>query len=1009
MSENKRINILTHEELQEIYGHPRFSEEDRLYFFKLNGEEEKHLKKFRSLESKVFFILNLGYFKAKQQIFPIKESEEVNGDIHAILKMRFPSRKKSELKKLPLPTEYSIKNQVLQIQLYKNMSNGSRKDLLKLLREKVKISLDPVFLFREIISFVGKRKIVLPSYSTLQDTIGKILSDEEERIQKILMKHLPSNISLKLSNILKSENKFNELSNLKRDSKNFSYGQMKKEIEKKELIANIFKFATKFIPKTKISTENVKYYGSRVEYYTTHRLQSISESSAKFHLICYIYDRFKLINDNLINCLTYHVKKINDEVIEASREQIVDHKVTLNQTILNTCKVLNLFVDENIPDDLSFGRVRKMAYKIIEKDKIENIQAVIKNSSIDLEALKWENIEQVAPKFKKNIRQVIMNIELDGSSANESLIQAIQTIQRSIKDKQPLKNYKNFLPSAILSEGLKKHIVSQSEKGREVINLDRYEFLVYSLVSDGFESGDIFCKNSNNYRSISDDLIDEKEWKKIKKNISKNLDIDFLTKESDQFLDELQELLENKYAETNDNIVNKSNAYIKLKKHKGKDKWVLPYKKLEESFNPVFDKMPQTSVYDIMCHVNEKTKFISDFKHISMKNCKTKVDPQPIFASLIALGTNIGLSKMTSISNISWPAMRAANSNFIRPETLKSANDSIINYTVQLPSYELYKNEDGCTHSSSDGQKYETHFNTTKSRNSPKYFGLKKGVVCYSLIANHIPINAKVIGANEHESHHVFDILYNNTSEIKPDIHSTDSHGVNNVNFFILDCFGYKFAPRYKNIGGKFNRLVSFKSIDCYRKKLISPSMKIDIDLIKSEWENIKRIIASLAMKKSSQSIIIKKLSSHQKQNNTHKALQELDNIFETIYILDYINDVTLRQKVQKSLNRGEAYHKLRKGISIEKAAYTKARSDKELNIWNECSRLLANSIICFNNMVLSQLLLNSNSSKKNFNTSPVAWSYVNFYGKFLFGKPQTINMTKILNSLNSTPYSQVG
>ena len=78
-------------------------------------------------------------------------------------------------------------------------------------------------------------------------------------------------------------------------------------------------------------------------------------------------------------------------------------------------------------------------------------------------------------------------------------------------------------------------------------------------------------------------------------------------------------------------------------------------------------------------------------------------------------------------------------------------------------------------HSSSDGQKFEARINTINSRHSPKYFGLNKGVVSYTLVANHIPVNARIIGANEHESHFVFDILFNNTTDIQPSIHSTDT------------------------------------------------------------------------------------------------------------------------------------------------------------------------------------------------------------------------------------------
>ncbi|WP_432418900.1 Tn3 family transposase [Bacillus thuringiensis] len=45
---------------------------------------------------------------------------------------------------------------------------------------------------------------------------------------------------------------------------------------------------------------------------------------------------------------------------------------------------------------------------------------------------------------------------------------------------------------------------------------------------------------------------------------------------------------------------------------------------------------------------------------------------------------------------------------------------------------------------------------------------MNKGITSYTMVANHIPIQARIIGANEHESHYVFDILYNNTTNIKP-------------------------------------------------------------------------------------------------------------------------------------------------------------------------------------------------------------------------------------------------
>ncbi len=103
----------------------------------------------------------------------------------------------------------------------------------------------------------------------------------------------------------------------------------------------------------------------------------------------------------------------------------------------------------------------------------------------------------------------------------------------------------------------------------------------------------------------------------------------------------------------------------------------------------------------------------------------------------------------------------------LRPETLKAANDCISNAIAALTMFRHYDIA-GVVHSSSDGQKFETAPPTFNARYSPKYFGLKKGMVAYTLVANHVPVNAEMIGAHDHESQFVFDLLFNNTTDIHP-------------------------------------------------------------------------------------------------------------------------------------------------------------------------------------------------------------------------------------------------
>jgi len=98
---------------------------------------------------------------------------------------------------------------------------------------------------------------------------------------------------------------------------------------------------------------------------------------------------------------------------------------------------------------------------------------------------------------------------------------------------------------------------------------------------------------------------------------------------------------------------------------------------------------------------------------------------------------------------------------------------------------------------------------------------------------------------------------------MQPERHSTDTHGTNQVNFFILYCFGYQFAPRYRDLHKKMDGLVGFHHPSHYAGSLIKPSRRTYDALIVKEWPNIQRILASLAQKDVTQATIVRKLSSY--------------------------------------------------------------------------------------------------------------------------------------------------
>jgi TnpA family transposase len=102
-------------------------------------------------------------------------------------------------------------------------------------------------------------------------------------------------------------------------------------------------------------------------------------------------------------------------------------------------------------------------------------------------------------------------------------------------------------------------------------------------------------------------------------------------------------------------------------------------------------------------------------------------------------------------------------------------------------------------------------------------------------------------------------------------------------------------------------------------------------------------------------STIIRKLSSYKRYSKTKLALWAYDSIFESLHILNFINDKNIRSYIRKVLNRIEAYHRLRKAILKIHSGKLKGETILENEIWNQCSRLIANCIIYYNSVLLDE------------------------------------------------------
>ncbi len=131
----------------------------------------------------------------------------------------------------------------------------------------------------------------------------------------------------------------------------------------------------------------------------------------------------------------------------------------------------------------------------------------------------------------------------------------------------------------------------------------------------------------------------------------------------------------------------------------------------------------------------------------------------------------------------------------------------------------------------------------------------------------------------------------------------------------------------------------------------------------------------------------MKKLSNFSNSHRALAALKEYDRLVKAIYLLNYVDNQELRRFVQQVLNKGEAYHHLRRKVASVNGDKFRGGSDIQVAMWNECARLIANCVIYFNCAIPPDLLARAEKRKAETTKeilcriSPVAWRRISMNG----------------------------
>lgn len=881
---NERLTILSEAEQAALYELPNFDDEQRLNYLNLTPEEQVLMRSRSDLSSQIHCALQIGYFKAVHFFFRF-EWEEATEDVAFVLEQYFPGQvaKSSPITK----HQYYAQCQIIAKYFgYQMWSNEFEPMLLHQIEQVLRNDISPQFIIMELLAFLREKKIMRPGYSTLQKIISRALLDEKKRLTTLIQTSLSDQNKQLLKNLLQEEETLSGLAGLKQDAKDFKARMMDAEREKLEAIKPLYLMAKALLPAFKLSHQNISYYASLVHYYTIHDLrQRIKLEQSYLYLLCYIWERYRQLCNNLMDAFCIHLKQFEDSLKIKAKEAHAQHVMSQQTELRSMRRMARYFVSNEVPDETHFGDVRQEVFTtVISKEKLQEQVGNIDEQDLSEIDFYWKTTEKEFHRYKLHLRPLLMVLDFSSVIENSPWLVAINWLKAIFNSSKQLNQYSiSDCPEKTLPKRLKTYLIDTNAQGKQRLNADRYEFWIYRQLKKRIKSGNLHLEDSIHYRSLQQELQEAFD----KGALTVPLNIPALKQP-------IQQLLDLRFAELHQQWMSFNDAFTqgKLKHlHFDEKTKTLHFKKTNDHQDEVlqhqfYEQLPLCDIADILRFVNSSSRYSSAFTHIQPRYSKIHVDEN------------------------------------------------------------------------------------------------------------------NLIGAHDHESYYAFDIWYNNTSGITTNVLTGDMHVINKGNFAIMDWFGGNLYPRFTNLQTQTKHLYCGDNPKQYSDWTIHPIGQINRQLIEDEWPNIMRIIAALGLKEISQNILIKKLCTYTTDSRTRKAIFEYDKLIRSIYTLKYLQDRKMQRDIHRSQNRLESYHQLRAVIAT---TYGKkqliGRNDRELEITNQCARLIANAIIHYNSAILSRLKIKY-EAEGNLRAlailkkiSPVAWRHIHFRGHFIFS-----NNTKIID-----------
>jgi TnpA family transposase len=317
------------------------------------------------------------------------------------------------------------------------------------------------------------------------------------------------------------------------------------------------------------------------------------------------------------------------------------------------------------------------------------------------------------------------------------------------------------------------------------------------------------------------------------------------------------------------------------------------------------NEIADRNLLDILGNVAQWTQFTRHFGPPSGGDSKLPDAVERAVMTVFGYGCNLGPAQTARHTRGRWTADMIATMN--RQHTtvrkLEAANRDVINAFHRLVLPTFWGNPNVAV---ADGTHVEMPYNRLLAEQHIRY-GAYGGIIYQHISDRYIALFSRFIACGMWEAVYILDGLISNTTDIQPDIVHADTQGQATPVFGLAYLLGIQLLPRIRH----WKDLVFVRPTKEETYTHLDPLFRgvADWDLIERHWDDMLQVVISIKAGTLLPSAILQRLGTYSRKNKLYQAFSALGYVLRTLFLLEYISSLSLRQEITAKTNKLESFH----------------------------------------------------------------------------------------------------